>query len=151
MGTMIPLAMPVWGWGKFYEFVIRAVREGAWKEDKANPKAVNYWLGMDSQVISIRLSERLPAGICSLAKLLRREMMEGSLDPFARRILAQDGSVKNDGTKVFTPAELLKQDWLCENVVGSIPQFDELLPAAQSVVRELGIYRDKIPAIKENV
>lgn len=151
LGSLIPLAMPVWGWGKFYEFVIRSIREGTWKEDKANPKAVNYWLGMDSEVISIRIAERLPAGVTALAKLLRRELTEGKLDPFARRILAQDGSVKNDGDRVFSPDELLKIDWLCENIVGAIPQFDELLPMAQPMVRELGIYRDKIPAIKENV
>ena len=151
LGSLIPLAMPVWGWGKFYEFVIRSVRSGIWKEDKANPKAVNYWLGMDSQVISVRLSDRLPAGVAAMANILQRELSEGTLDPFARKILAQDGTVKNDGTKAFTPAELLKQDWLCENVVGSIPRFDELLPMAQPMVRELGIYRDKLPAIKENV
>ena len=151
LGNLIPLAMPVWGWGKFYEFVIRSVRSGEWKEDKANPKAVNYWLGMDSQVISIRFSERLPAGVAAMANILHREMSAGTLDPFARRILAQDGTVKNDGSKVFTPAQLLKLDWLCENVVGSIPAFDELLPMAQPMVRELGIYRDQIPALKENV
>ena len=151
LGSLVPLAMPVWGWGKFYEFVIRSVREGTWKEDKANPKAVNYWLGMDSQVISLRLSDRLPAGVAAMANILHKEMTAGTLDPFARRILSQDGTVKNDGSKVFTPDELLKLDWLCENVVGSIPSFDELLPMAQPMVRELGIYRDKIPAIKENV
>ena len=106
---------------------------------------------MDSQVISIRLSDRLPAGVAAMAEILHKEMTAGTLDPFARKILAQDGTVKNDGSKVFTPEELLKMDWLCENVVGSIPAFDELLPMAQPMVRELGIYRDKIPAIKENV
>ena len=47
--------------------------------------------------------------------------------------------------------ELLKMDWLCENVVGTIPAFDELLPHAQQMVRELGIYRDQLPAVKESV
>jgi hypothetical protein len=42
-------------------------------------------------------------------------------------------------------------DWLCENVIGSIPQFDEILPFAQDTVRELGIYRDSIPLEKEGV
>ena len=40
-------------------------------------------------------------------------------------------------------------DWLCENVEGVIPKFDEILPFAQPVVRELGVYRDQIPAEKE--
>ena len=36
-------------------------------------------------------------------------------------------------------------DWLCENVIGSIPAFDEILPVSRKMVKELGIYRDKIP------
>ena len=71
------------------------------------------------------------------------------MDPFARRIIAQDGSVKNDGTQVLTPNELLHMDWLCENVIGEIPAYDQILPMSQAMVRELGIYKDKIPADKE--
>ena len=41
-------------------------------------------------------------------------------------------------------------DWLGENVVGSIPQFDELLPISQGLVRELGVYKDDIPPETEN-
>jgi len=40
-------------------------------------------------------------------------------------------------------------DWLCENVVGEIPSFDQILPYSQSMVRELGIYRDTIAPEKE--
>ena len=40
-------------------------------------------------------------------------------------------------------------DWLCDNVTGSIPTFDEILPSAQPLVRELGLYADTIPAEKE--
>ena len=151
MGNQIPLGIPVWGWGKFYEFAIRAIREGTWREDKSNPRAVNYWLGMDSGVIDVKISERLPAGVAAMANLVRRELRDDNFYAFTRRILAQDGTVKNDGSRLMDPDELLKMDWLCENVVGSIPAFDELLPAAQQMVRELGIYRDKLPAVKESV
>ena len=34
-------------------------------------------------------------------------------------------------------------------MIGAIPTFEELLPASQPLVRELGIYRDKIPTEKE--
>ena len=104
---------------------------------------------MDSGVIDISLSDKLPAGIRMLANILRKELQAGELDPFLRKIVAQDGSLKNDGTHTFTPTQLLKMDWLCENVLGSIPQFHELLPSAQPLVRELGLYRDKIPPEKE--
>ena len=148
-GGLISLASPVWVWGKFYEYVIRAILAGNWKEDKSTPKAVNYWLGMDSGVIGLKLGDRLPVGVEMLAKILRKDMTSRSLDPFYRKVVAQDGTVKNDGTRHFTPEELLHMDWLCENVVGSIPSFDEILPQSQSLVRKLGIYRDQIPAVKE--
>ncbi len=148
-GGLIPLASPVWVWGKFYETVIRGVLSGLWRESRQKGQGVNYWLGIDSGVIDIRLADRLPEGVRTLANLLRRDMFYGGLDPFQRRIVAQDGTVKNDGSRRFTPDELLHMDWLCENVVGEIPPFEEILPMSQSLVRELGIYRDKIPAVKE--
>ena len=146
LGELIPLGTPIWVWGKFYEFVIRSIFSGGWKKETT---AVNYWLGMDSGVIGVQLSDKLPEGVRQMARILRKGMVEGFIDPFLRRIVAQDGTVKNDGTHRFTPEELLHMDWLCENVVGSIPPFEEILPVSQSLVRELGIYRDSIPLEKE--
>ena len=40
-------------------------------------------------------------------------------------------------------------DWLCEIVCGSIPTFDEVLPMSRNMIRELGVYREQIPAQKE--
>ncbi len=148
-GDLIPLGSPVWLWGRFYEFAIRSILTGGWKNDKDSETALNYWLGMDSGVIDIRLSDKLPEGVRALARVLRRGLIDGTVDPFKRRILAQDGSVKSDGTHRFTPPELLKMDWFCENVYGSIPEFEEILPLSQPLVRELGIYRDRIPPEKE--
>ncbi len=144
LGELIPLASPVWEWGKFYEFVIRSILTGAWKDDKSTYGAVNYWLGMDSGVIDVKLSNKLPKGLLTLANLLARELREGSLDPFFRKIVAQDGSVKNDGSRQLTPKEVLHMDWLCENVTGEIPEFDQIIPMSQAMVRELGIYRDRL-------
>ena len=149
LGGLIQLASPVWEWGKFYEFVIRAILTGAWKDDKSIYSAVNYWLGMDSGVIGINLSDRLPQGVLTLAKLLQQDLTAGTLDPFFRRIVAQDGTVKNDGTRKLTPREVLHMDWLCDNVVGDIPTFDQILPISQAMVRELGIYRDELLPEKE--
>ncbi len=149
MGELIHLGSPVWVWGKFYEFVIRNIFSGSWKQDKSESKALNYWLGMDSGIIDLDLSRKLPAGVRQMAKILCHNMISGSLDPFHRRIVAQDGSVKNDGSDTFTPEQLIRMDWLCENVIGSIPPFEDILPRSQALVRELGIYRDKLPQEKE--
>ncbi len=148
-GDLIPLGTPVWVWGKFYEFVIRSIFSGGWKREKGVSTALNYWLGMDSGVIGLKLSDKLPEGVRQMANLLHRGMEESVIDPFLRRIVAQDGTVKSDGTRRFTPEQLLHMDWLCENVIGSIPPFEEILPISRNMVRELGIYRDSIPPEKE--
>lgn len=147
-GGLIALASPVWVWGKFYEYVIRAILSGVRRDDK-DPKAVNYWLGMNSGVIDIQLADRLPAGVRMLAETLRRDISSRTLHPFFRRILAQDGTVINDGSRNLSPEELLHMDYLVENVTGSIPPFEEILPQSQSIVRKLGIYRDQLPVVKE--
>ena len=146
-GHLMSLASPYWKWGTFYEHVIQSILGGAWGKETA--QAVNYWWGMDSGVIDVELAKDLPEGLVVLADMLRKGLREGTLDPFRRRIVAQDGTVKNPGNRELSPEELLHMDWLCENVEGSIPQFHEILPFAQDTVRELGIYREDIPMEKE--
>ena len=146
-----PLASPCWVWGKFYEKVVRSILAGTWEKDKNSSRALNYWWGMDSGVIDVNLSDRLPDGVAALARLLRGALQSSILDPFFRRIIAQDGSVKNDGSRGFTAEELLHMDWLCANVEGRIPEYEEIEPFAQPIVRELGIHRDRIPVEKEEM
>ncbi len=148
-GSMMHLGSPCWMWGKLYEHVVRSVLKGTWDSGKNVTRAVNYWWGMDSGVIDVELSNKLPEGLLALANYLRTGMQNGTLDPFCRKIIAQDGSVKNDGTAGFHPRQLLHMDWLCQNVIGEIPDFSQILPYSQSMVRELGIYRDQILPEKE--
>ena len=148
-GELMPLASPCWLWGSFYERVVRSILNGTWEQGKDVPKAMNYWWGMDSGVIDVELSDRLPDSMRYLANLLRKGLQMGMLDPFYRRITTQDGTVVNDGSRRFTPDELLHMDWLCDNVEGRIPEFDEVLPFAQPMLRELGIHKDRIPPEKE--
>ena len=147
-GSLVPLGSPCWLWGRFYENVIRSILSGAWNTEKSD-RAVNYWWGMDSGVIDVTLSGDLPEGVRCLAEMLRQELRSGTADPFRRRIYAQDGTLKNDGSRTFTPDELLHMDWLCRNVDGVIPSYNEIEPFAQPMVRELGIYRDQLLPKKE--
>jgi basic membrane lipoprotein Med (substrate-binding protein (PBP1-ABC) superfamily) len=146
---LTPLGSPHWNWGKLYEHILRSIMSGTWDADKDNRQAVNYWWGMDTGVVDIQLSDKLPDGVKALAQLLIEQLQQGLLDPFARRIVAQDGSLINDGSRSLTADELLRMDQLCSNVEGQIPGFHELMPMARSMVRELGIYKEEIPAEKE--
>ena len=152
-GSMLPLASPCWNWGKFYEIVVLTIFNGGWDPGRSRneDRAVNYWWGMDSGVIDVQLSDQLPEGVRQLAMILKRGIISGSIDPFFGVIRSQDGVLRNDGTRHLTPEELMNMDWLCENVEGWIPSFEELLPMSQNMVRLLGIYRDQLPPEKEGV
>ena len=147
-GELTPLASPVWLWGKLYEQLVRSALSGS-LSTKKDGEAVNYWWGMDSGVIDVEFSDRIPEGVLTLARVMIRDIREGRLDPFRCRITAQDGSLKNDGSRGFSPIELIRMDWLLDNVEGRIPAFEELSGFARPLVRELGVYRDQIPPKKE--
>ena len=146
---LTPLGSPCWNWGKLYEHILRSILSGTWDGDKDSPQAVNYWWGMDNGAVDIKLSDKLPEGVKTMAQILIQQLQEGKLDPFARQIITQDGTIVNDGTRTLTADEILRMDYLCHNVEGSIPGFEELLPMAKPMVRELGIYKEDIPAEKE--
>lgn len=149
-GSLTPLGSPCWNWGRFYENVVRSILIGTWnkQKDSSDPRALNYWWGMSSGVVDVLLDDSLPPGVRRLAEILRQDLIEGRLDPFAGTIRAQDGRIINDGGRVLSTDEILHMDWLCENVDGVIPGFDQLLDMARNMVRLQGIYREAIPAEK---
>ena len=141
-GNMIPLGSPTWVWGQFYENMIRGIMSGSWDDDR-NGQIVNLWWGMRSGVVDVALAENLPEGLRVLADMLKSGIVNGTLDPFKRRIVDQQGVVRNDGTQVFTPAELMHMDWLRENVVGTFPTYQQVQPIARPMVDILGIAASK--------
>jgi len=146
-GTQVAIGSPVWLWGHMYERIINSILNGTYEGEK--DKAVNYWWGMESQASDIMLSEELPESMRFLANVLRKGLIKGTLDPFYRKIVAQDGTVVNDGTRHFSIEELLQMDWLCENIEGYIPEYEEVLPYAQPMMRALGLHKERIPAETE--
>ena len=153
-GSTELLASPYWDWGRFYVKLVRSIMHGGWdtlNTNKQSDQAVNYWWGMASGVIGVRMSPDLPEGVQNLVHILQKGIADGTITPFHRRIVSQDGVVRNDGGKYFTMDEILHMDWLCDTVDGTIPTFDELVPKARDVVRLQGVYRDAIPPEKEGV
>lgn len=149
-GTLETLGSPCWNWGKFYENVARSVLNGTWNKQKDNsdPRALNYWWGMDSGVVDVVLGDSLPPGVRQMAEILRSALISGQVSPFSGKIWAQSGELMNDGANPLTTEEILHMNWLCDSVEGEIPPFEALLDMAKPMVRLQGIYRDQIPAEK---
>ena len=56
-----------------------------------------------------------------------------------------EDAMRTDGSRGFTPEELMKMDWLCENVVGKIPTLEEVIPESRATVKLLGVFEEDVP------
>ena len=141
-GILTPLATPCWDWSRFYVQVVRSIFNGSYDslgKSQAN-QAINYWWGMNGGLIDVQFSAALPEGIRRLAEHLRKDLIDGWFDLFCCRIRDQNGVLRNDGSRGFSPEEIMRMDWLCENVSGSIPQLHNLKPEAVETSRILSIH-----------
>lgn len=138
------LAMPIWHWGKFYERLIRTVLDKTWKYDEktSDNKAINYWWGMSSDVVDVVCSQNLPIGTRRLVGLLKDTISRGEFNPFSGILYSQTGIVQGDPGVSLAPEQIVKMDWLAENVIGSIPKGSELEKGARSAVAQQGVNRE---------
>lgn len=144
-GTPQPLAAPQWDWGIYYEKTVQSLLNSSIDALRDRNNAVNDWWGLNTGVVRIKLGETLPEGQVLLAHYLENGITSGELDPFLCKIEDNRGNMISDGTMPFTSEEVMKMNWLCSNIEGTIPSYDELLPISRNLVRLLGIYRETIP------
>lgn len=140
------LAMPIWHWGKFYEQMIRNIMDGSWKYDDTtdSTKGLNYWWGMSAGIIDVICSKHLPIGTMRLVNLLKQTICKGDFNPFSGILYSQEGVVQKSANKVMSPEEIIRMDWLAENVIGYIPKMDDLIDKAKPVVLLQGIDNPEI-------
>lgn len=135
------IAMPVWHWGVFYEKLIQSILSGSWKygDDLEGNKALNYWWGMSAEVIDIICSGKLPVEIIRLVDMFRRMICTGEFEPFSDKLVDQNGNIRNESKTVLTPEEIITMDWLLENVIGTIPEVEDLNDSARALVEAQGV------------
>lgn len=138
------LAMPLCHWGKFYERLIRTIMDGTWEYDEASSdKAINYWWGMSAGVVDVICSKNLPIGTVRLINLLKHTIVSGEFDLFAGPLYSQEGLVKRTAEDRLLPEEIIEMDWLAENVIGKIPDIDELTEQARPLLTQQGVQKRK--------
>ena len=125
-GTLQPLGLPVWRWDTFYIEIVRSIFDGAWDNDAAGARAVNYWWGMRSGAEEIDYSKDLPAGTLQLLDLMEKMLHEDDLRIFPEDLYAQGHVLHSPEAVVYSPKELMEMDWLDECVEGALPHYDEL-------------------------
>lgn len=152
-GTLENLATPIWDWGKFYERIIKNIFSGGSTESDAQKgkKAVNYWWGMSADVIDVICSKSMPSGTAGLIELLKSSIRSGAFQPFSGPIYSQSGVLQCEKGESLGADEIITMDWLAENVIGRIPEVDELTEEAQKLVEFQGIKVDESGTEKNTV
>ena len=135
------LAMPVLQWGVYYETILRQILDGTFQtEYTESRKALNYCWGMTAGVVDLRCSGRLPASTRKLVDFLRRSICSGICDPFSGPIYTQNGwTVNGESNNNLSPEQIVNMDWLAENVVGSLPRYDQLSEVGKATVDMVGV------------
>ena len=136
----VNLAMPVWQWGVYYESLLRRIRDKSFQaEPGASPKALNYYWGMSAGVVEMRYSDKLPASTRKLAGLLERTLRAGLCTPFRGPLYDQQGHEVLGKDAVLPPERVIDMAWLNENVLGSIPRYEDLTDVGKATVGIAGV------------
>ena len=136
-GERVVLAAPVWQWGIYYEAMLRRIRDKSFQAEYAESgKALNYYWGMSAGVVELRCSEKVPPSTRKMADLLQSSIRADLCRPFRGKLYAQDGRVM-DGD--LSAEQIISMDWLVENVVGSIPTYDQLTDLGKATVDMVGV------------
>lgn len=139
-GATTNLVMPLWNWGAFYEKMIQSMLAGSYQSEGASEnRALNYWWGISAGVIDLICSKHVPTGVRRLASHVKSDICKGDLVPFYGEIVDQSGNLRNKEHEEMSPEDIMKMDYLVENVVGNIPAKEEFEGTARVVVEMKGV------------
>lgn len=138
-GKKANLAMPLWNWGVYYEKLIRSIMDKSFQTEKeSSKKALNYYWGMSAGVVELICSKRVPDSVKKLTGILQDAICNGSFKPFQGKMYTQNGECIEGAEKRFTLQQVIDIDWLLENIVGVIPEYEELSEAGKETVKSAG-------------
>ncbi len=141
---IVNLARPVWQWGVYYETILRRIQDKSFQAESGHSaKALNYYWGMSAGVVEMRYSDKLPDTTLKMAEFLGRTFRAGLCEPFRGPLHSQSGQELIGKGQALSPEQIIDMSWLNENVIGSIPAWDELDESAKLTVGIAGVMTSK--------
>lgn len=141
MATLIPR------WGPFYRMMIERILNGTFTQSESKDNVTNYWWGLGSHILDVVFSSRFDLYAARTINHFREELRSGAFSPFEGELRDQSGTLRCTADRRLTPAEILCMDYLADNIVGTLPQLDELIESAQPLVRLQGIHGEQKPQL----
>ena len=144
------MTMTVYNWGVLYKRIISIIMNGNWSstDTDSEGKPINYWWGLSAGVVDIIVSDKVPSDTRRLVDIMKELIIEDRISPFTGEIKIQNGEVISEEGMELDVDDIIKMNWLVENVVGEIPVKEELDDIAKELVEIKGVQKD---ATKEQV
>ena len=145
------IANPVWKWGVYYEEILRRYFNKTMQaEYEQSNKALNYYWGMSAGVVDVMYTDALSTSSKHFGDVLKESISHNLCTPFLTPLITQSGEKIGEGEKNLSLEQIISMDYLVENVVGDIPQYDELTPMGKATVDTAGVEKaQNTPAADE--
>ena len=140
-GNIVNLATPVWDWGKYYERIVETILDDSLVEQSHARKdqALNYWWGMNAGVIDVILSQHISYYSRRMVHSLKSGLLSGAIHPFGGELRSQTGIIQGEGSPRLSNEEIVKMDWLNDNIIGSLPKVEKLTEPVRQAVKTSGV------------
>ena len=97
---------------------------------------------MSAGVTDIIISNKAPQETVRLVEFLKNMIIKGEFAPFEGEIKDQNGNVVNQPQHRVDIENIIKMDWLVDNVEGQIPEIENLEEKARDIVELKGVLND---------
>ncbi len=145
------IANPVWKWGVYYEEILRRMFDKTLQTEYENSnKALNYYWGMSAGVVDIEYSDTLSPATRRLADFLKESIIHNVCTPFLTPLFNQSGETIGDGQKTLNLEQIINMDYLVENVVGTIPRYEEMTPMGKATVDTAGVEKSQNNSVEND-
>ena len=120
---------------------------GTLKPADSKDSVANYWWGLGSNILDVAFSSRFDPYAARIIHHFREQLREGSFSPFEGELRDQTGTLRCDADRRLTPAEILCMDYLADNIIGTIPDIDDLIETARPLVKLQGLHGELTPQL----
>ena len=146
-GEILHMATLVPHWGLFYRMMTERILNGTFNQAESKENVTNYWWGLGSNILDVAFSSRFDPYAARVIHHFREQIREGSFTPFEGELRDQSGTLRCDADRRLTPAEILCMDYLADNIIGTLPDTEELIESARPLVRLQGFNGELKPEL----
>ena len=94
---------------------------------------------MSSGVVDLICSNKVPVETRRLVELFRKVICNNEFEPFSDELYDQNRHLQNKKGHEMSPEDIITMDWLLDNVVGRVPEYEELDDNSKMLVINQGI------------